>query len=279
MVDTGLTKPGGGAEKTQPPSYMKDVLGVASGFQLGAKEGVEHLGDMALSKAGPLPSALGDILRGHDYWGRQEFDPRAPMSALPGEAEKFAVKRGTPFFVRGAQRFNQEGAEWIPALVGAFFAGGPASTALTNTPFQKLIYKYQADNRPRGPIGPDEAAKIDLKKKLLRDYKVHDSHVQEELASAIQEGQLTERQVNELVKKAEADPTVYAFSRLHFPQALAAIKHADYDEKLAVWEVFADKAEKYIDENPSTAEQYTKQVLELRQKLLDERDYRKQNIH
>ena len=263
LIPTGKKNPDGSDERIVLPSYMKDVIAVGTGFDRGVGTGVKNLATMVGHKLHPLASAVMDMLRNEDFYGTEIAHPGDALGRQVLDELGYLGKQAVPFSMRGYQQRRLSG-EGPAKAAGAFLGINPAPAYLTRSPAQKQIRDFLSENMPKGARTHEEADASAIRKTLLAGLRNREPGASDHLVAALRSGKVTLNQARDLIKRSKEDPMVYAFTTLHFDQAMRVMDLATPEEKARLIRPLIMKWVRLAKTNPGEAGQYRDAILKLR---------------
>jgi len=143
LPKNGQKRADGSDERILLPSYMKDVLPlVKAGQEKGGWGVVGRAERMAINKANPWISVVGDMLTNKDFFGRPIANANDPLVKQVMAYAEFLRQQFKPFSFRAIQK---QGGESIPAKVESFMGFQPAPAELAPTAVrdvQQKVHKF-----------------------------------------------------------------------------------------------------------------------------------------
>jgi hypothetical protein len=212
---TGNTRPNGSPERRQLPSYIKDVVGLAT-----------HPIATLSHKQNPLLGTLVELADNIDFYGNQIRDKSAPLDSQALDVAKHVGKAFVPFSVSGFLNSKGSTGERLTNFVGI----NPPPAAITNTDAQNLINEFTAERAPASRT-KEQAAQAELHKRLVQEARDKDPALKDDIAGALQSGDLSRRQLQNIMTEARQDPFKSRFEKLDFDQALQVYRVANDDER------------------------------------------------
>jgi hypothetical protein len=206
-------------------------------------------------KTHPLLSALNQaFVQNKDYYGVEVRSTGAPIITQLGELAEFGIKQYAPFWMRGvAKEVEREGGEGMSGLfdlmtkkplkiVAAQVGIMPAPAAYNKSNAETLMTEIGVAERPSGALTKEKREHFDVTKKIRHAYLIgKDAEGNALLQGAIQQGQLSKREIGMLKKSANETPMSYAFKRLKAEDALRVWAVMTPEEKVAAGKEMAVK--------------------------------------
>jgi len=217
MPKTGALMANGQAERIRPPTYMRDVLGLAHPIEM-----AKHKLNFPLR----MFSALTD---NQDFFGEQIRDPYSGAATQVKDTAKYVGKSLLPFGVQGylatespkARAMNLIGVTKVPRVY-------------SNTPAMNVMDDYNKQNRAATTskqAGEEKRLKGELRKlageKDERGFRVA-------AATAMKEGTLTHQQIKAIVDESkEPTPGLGRFKALPVEWQIRTWNKATEEERAA----------------------------------------------
>ena len=275
MPKTGRKLPNGEDERVQIASYMKDVTPLAlaasrAGSIPGAVAAIISKGSlMALHKASPWISAVGEAITNKDFYGTMIRNPNDPFTKQVGELADFALKTAMPFSFRNAQKRMETGGN--ASAVAESFAGiTPVPSTYYQTPFEEAVNNFSRGRQPVSGYAKDEMQKFRSKGEIMgqlrRAQQLQDTgdtagyeKTMKGVAAAAQTARqnkwLNDKDMQDIEKNWQKDPAEQRFSRLTFDQKTAAWEKANQDERKQYADDMEKAVQKQIESDPENADQ------------------------
>ena len=263
LVPTGKKNPDGSDERIILPSYMKDVMGAAVGFDRGVASGVKGVATMAGHKLHPLASAVMDMIKNEDFYGTEIAHPGDTLGRQALDELGYLGKQAVPFSMRGYQQRRLSGENPAEAA-GAFLGINPAPAYLTRSPAQKQISDYLSENMPKAAKTREEADAATIRKDILAGIRNLEPGASDQLREAIRTGKVTVSQAKDLLARAQQDPLLHSFGSLHFDQAMHVMDLATPEERTKLTQPLVMKWVRFFQTNPTEAVKYRDAVLRYR---------------
>lgn len=196
---TGGTTPNGDPERSQLPSYMKDVVS--------AFKSPSHY---ALSKLSPLFSIPSDIIANQDYYGnmiRNKTDSNAQQLEQIGA---YVAKSMLPFAVTNFLQNTQHNPETVAEnSIGIT----PAPASATRTPFANRVLSLYSMQLDRGPQTP-EAAQVTADKQKAREQIIK-GQGHSFLDQMVSKGEITQTSADNFLAQSKETSTQRAWDNLN----------------------------------------------------------------
>lgn len=213
----------GNANRKQLPTYTKEVVGVSS-----------HPWQTVKNKKSPI-FALVEMLENEDFYGDKIRNEQAPIVQQAMQSAEYFAKQFIPFTVRNMQEADRRNdtSSGIPN----FFGVTPAPRGMIRTPAQALM---QEIGPQRGERTFDQAQSQQDRGDILKNLR-GGTDASEAIRQAIQDGNLTPRTFNQLLKRAGTMPLIERFKMLPFQDALKVWELGDARERELWAPILMDK--------------------------------------
>lgn len=213
----------GNPNRKQLPSYVKDVYGYAT-----------HPYETMKHKKGPI-FALVDMLENEDFYGDKIRNGQAPIVEQVMQSAEYFARQFIPMTVRNMQEADRRNdtSSGIPN----FFGITPAPRSIVRSPAQALS---QEIGPQRGERTFDNALAQQDRADILKNLR-GGTDASEAIQQALQNGNLTPRMFNQLLKRAGTMPLIERFKMLPFQDALKVWKLADARERQLWAPILMDK--------------------------------------
>jgi hypothetical protein len=242
MPRTGGVMGNGMPERVRLPSYMKDVLAL------------NHPIDMVAHKQAFPLRLFSSFVANQDYFGEQIYDPWASFGERQLQKAEYLGKSLLPFGIQGWMKSETPASKALN-LVGIT----PNPRQYSNTEAQNIIDEYNQMARATTTT-KESAALTGLKKDLRKLAKAGDeSGFQVAAQEAMQSGQITKQQVQELIDESQLPPGLNRFVRLPIEWAMRAFDQATPAEK-EIWTPYMLK--KIMGEKPERIVKYKDHIAE-----------------
>lgn len=191
----GGTDSYGNATRTDLPSYMKDVFAYTSDPIKTAE-----------NKLNPLLAIMAQMLNNKDYYGvkiRNEDDPVVKQALSDA---MFILKQLEPFSIRNMMRNRETGKKSLADTIEPWIGFTPSRYDINQTKAEKLAHEISASHQQIGGRTQAQADRSKLLGDLGRRYRSGDETAQDDLLKAYQAGQITRRQMHDVIAHANMTP-------------------------------------------------------------------------
>ncbi len=248
-MDYWAFRSGGVDDKGRPnrwllPSYAKEIY---SWFNRPA--------ETAVAKLHPLLGLMNDIRRNRTFYGDMIRTEDAGLGRQTLETGEYVLKAFEPFWTRGVRKALEREGEGIfesPQTIAAPLIGiMPAPRFYTGTEATELMDKYYKLQGHKVKT-PEEARVAELKSKAVIAGRKGELEKMDKIVTQLeQKHKLTDKQVDELYKKADTPHFAYGFKQIkEFDVALRVWDKATPDEKALAASVMAKKLSNLEKNNP-----------------------------
>ncbi len=248
-MDYWAFRSGGVDDKGRPnrwllPSYAKEIY---SWFNRPA--------ETAVAKLHPLLGLMNDIRRNRTFYGDMIRTEDAGLGRQTLETGEYVLKAFEPFWTRGVRKALEREGEGIfesPQTIAAPLIGiMPAPRFYTGTKATELMDKYYQLQGHKVKT-PEEARVAELKSKAVIAGRKGELEKMDKIVTQLeQKYKLTDKQVDELYKKADTPHFAYGFKQIkEFDVALRVWDKATSDEKALAASVMAKKLSNLEKNNP-----------------------------
>lgn len=232
---TGEVDVDGNPERVQLPSYMKD-LAAYSGHPW---ETVKH-------KMAPMPAAMLEMLENQDFYGDEIRNPNDPAVKQIMQEAKFIGEQVEPFAFRNQEESGKRGDQSNITKFGNWFGVTPAPRSEVRSDAQNQMSMYLGERRQSG-ASPEDAEARKARGDILNSLRLASQgkdggDITQAVTDAIERGQVTPKNVIQILRRVGSSPAQERFKRLSAAQAIDVFQRATPKEKA----LFADALMKKI---------------------------------
>ncbi len=245
---TGKLDRFGRPERVGIPSYMKDVWNAirAVAHDVGGAYGKSKIVGMAASKLHPSMGLMIDMLRNEDFYHTEISNPDDPLVKRLFDKTKFVVEQFKPMGVTNIRRMANEKAD-PHQMIAAFFGIVPTSEEMKKTKAEELATQIMADNLKRRPMTQEGRDTQEKRRDLERKIRQRDPNWEKEALRQINEGELTEADVEYSISRAGSLPLDRSFKNMQIEDALRVLEAASDEEKARLLPVMEQKVNNAVD--------------------------------
>lgn len=205
----------GNESRVSLPTYMKDVYHYAT-----------NPVQTVLNKFSPVNDAVLQMLANKDFYGTEIRNVDDPVMQQVFDELKFVGKQFEPFSFSNLGKDTGKG---ISSKVEPFIGITPAPYDINMTKAEKAAYELFKSNVPSGSHTKEEAQVSETRSKLKSEYFA--SGDQSKLKDAVKNGDITKKEMNEIIKQKGMSNLERFTEHLSVQQTMSLMNKTNEKEK------------------------------------------------